>query len=174
VTSVRISMIAALARNRVIGRNGTLPWKLPDDTRHFVRTTKGKAVLMGRRTWEEVGAPLRGRDTIVLTRDPEFSAPGCTVVRGIEEGLRAAEGHEELVVCGGADVYAALLPRAERLYLTFVDAELEGDTFFPELDLSEWREVSRSDHPADARHAHAFSIVEYERLAGSRRRGAAG
>lgn len=157
-------MVAALARNRVIGRDGDLPWRLPDDQKHFVRVTLGKTVLMGRRTFESIGAqPLAKRRNLVLTRDLDYQAEGATVVHSLEAALEAAVGADELVILGGEKLYEALLPRAERLYLTFVHAEVPGDTYFPDVDFSEWVEVDRLDHPADERHAYPFHIVELER-----------
>ena len=157
-------MVAALSRNRVIGRDGSLPWRLPDDLKHFVRVTLGKTVLMGRRTFESIGAqPLAKRHNIVLTRDRSYQAEGATVVHSLEAALEAAAHADELVILGGEKIYEAFLPRAERLYLTFVDAELPGDTYFPEVDFSEWVEVDRLDHPADERHCYPFHIVELER-----------
>ena len=160
---MRIALIAAVTRNRVIGRDGRLPWRLPDETKHFVETTMGKPVLMGRRTYEERRKPLRGRTTIVLTRDPDYRAPGCVVVHSIEEAIKAAGDAEELIVAGGTPIYEAFLPRASRLYMTFVEADVPGDTYFPEYDAEEWVEVSSEAHPADDRHAHAFRIVLLER-----------
>lgn len=156
-------MIAALARNRVIGRDGGLPWRLPDDSAHFRRTTLGKPVVMGRLTFESMGAELDGRRNVVVTSDPEFAAPGVEVVRSLEEALELTRDADETVLIGGSGIYAAGLPLADRLYLTFVDAEVEGDVHFPEFDAGEWVEVAREEHPADARHAHAFSIVTLER-----------
>lgn len=160
---MRITLIAALARNRVIGREGGLPWRLPDDMKHFVRATLGKPVVLGRRSYEERREPLRDRTTIVLTRDRSYEAPGCVVVHSPEGALRAADGAEELMVAGGTPVYEAFLPLADRMILTLVDAEVEGDTWFPEFDRSEWVEVESEPHPADARHLYAFRIVHLER-----------
>ena len=159
----RISLIAALSRNRVIGRDGALPWRLPDDARHFRRTTMGKPVIMGRKTFEALDEPLDGRQNVVVTRQHEYRAPGCTVVHSLEQALELTREAPETMICGGASLYAESLALADRLYLTFVDAELEGDTLFPELELSRWREVERICHEADERHTHSFAIVTYER-----------
>ncbi len=157
-------MVAALSRNRVIGRDGDLPWRLPDDQKHFVRVTLGKTVLMGRRTFESIGAqPLSKRHNIVLTRDRSYQAEGATIVHSLEAALEVAAHVDELVILGGEKIYEAFLPRAERLYLTFVDAEVPGDTYFPDVDFSEWVEVDRVDHPADERHSYPFHMVELER-----------
>ena len=162
---MRIALIAALSTNRVIGRDNDLPWHLPDDFRHFKRTTKGHHVIMGRLTWESRGAPLPKRVNLVLTSRPTYEAPGATIVRSLDEGLEIARaaGDDEVFVIGGTALFAEALPRADRLYLTFVDAEIEGDVRFPEFDRAGWREVERVDHEADERHAHAFSIVTLDR-----------
>lgn len=159
-----ITLIAALSRNRVIGRDGDLPWRLPEDSRHFRRTTLGKAVIAGRGEYEARKAPLEGRLNIVMTRQRGYQAPGCTVVHDADEALRAAAGHDEIMIAGGQQIYQEFLPRANRMVLTFVDAEIEGDTYFPEYDASQWREVERRELPADERHAYAFSIVTLERI----------
>jgi dihydrofolate reductase len=158
-----LSLIAAVARNRVIGRDGDLPWKLPLDMAHFKQTTTGKAVIMGRKTFESLGRALPRRENVVLSRDPGFTAPDCTVVASVDEAIERTRGFDEVVVIGGSTIYAAFLPRVERLYMTWIDAEVSGDVRFPDFDLSEWREIERRDLPADDRHAHAFSIVTLER-----------
>jgi dihydrofolate reductase len=160
----RIAIIAALARNRVIGRGNRLPWHLPDDLRHFKRLTLGRPIIMGRRTWESLPGLLPHRTHVVVTRDPDYRAQGAVVVRSLEEAVAAAGGEEALVV-GGAQLYALALPRASRLYLTLVDAQVEGDAFFPEIDPAAWREVAREPHAADERHAYPFAFVTLERVA---------
>jgi dihydrofolate reductase len=160
----RIAIIAALARNRVIGRGNRLPWHLPDDLRHFKRLTLGRPIIMGRRTWESLPGLLPHRTHVVVTRHPDYRAQGAVVVRSLEEAVAAAGGEEALVV-GGAQLYALALPRASRLYLTLVDAQVEGDAFFPEIDPAAWREVAREPHAADERHAYPFAFVTLERIA---------
>ena len=160
-----VSFIVAIARNGVIGRDGALPWRLPDESRHFRRTTLGKAVVMGRRTWEEIGCkPLDGRRTVVVSRTPGFEAPGAEVVPDLKTALELTRDEPETVVAGGARLYAAVFPVAERAYVTWVDAAVDGDTRFPEVDWSAFREVEAVEHPADARHAHAFRISTLERV----------
>ena len=159
-----ITMIAALSRNRVIGRDGQLPWHLPEDSKHFRRSTLGKAVIMGRGEYEARRAPLPGRLNIVMTRQPDYEAPGCTVVHDADEALQAARAHPEIVIAGGQQIYQEFLPRADRMVLTLVDAEVEGDTWFPEYDAAEWRESERLEVPVDENHAYAFSIVTFERV----------
>jgi len=157
-------LIAALAQNRVIGRDGDLPWRLPDDLKRFKRLTVGKTVLMGRKTWVSLGRPLPDRDNWVLTRDPVFVAPGATVFGTLDQALNAAQGRE-LVVIGGAELYRQILPFATRLELTDVLAEVAGDTYFPSLDDTQWRQTAVEDHAADDRHALPFRFVTLVRKA---------
>ncbi|PZA08182.1 MULTISPECIES: dihydrofolate reductase [unclassified Meiothermus] len=155
-----LTLIAAMDRNRAIGKEGRLPWHLPDDLRRFKALTLGHTVLMGRRTFESLGRPLPGRRNVVLSRDPHFRAEGVEVVHSLEAGL----GGGEIMVIGGGEVYALTLPLAQRMRLTLVDAEIAGaDTFFPQFDLSGWRETNRVFHPADGRHAFSFSFLDLER-----------
>lgn len=168
---MRSTLIAAVAANGVIGRDGEIPWHLPADLARFKRTTLGHTLLMGRRTFESTGA-LPGRTTLVLSRDPAWrpaqtgpASARVEVVRSLEEGVaRARElGEEDLFICGGEGIYRQTLATADRLDLTRVEAEPEGDTFFPEVDWSRWRRVSREEHPADERHAHAYAFEIWER-----------
>ena len=144
---MHISLVWAMAENRVIGRDNTLPWRLPDDMRHFMNTTMGKPVLMGRKTFESMKSALPGRTNIVMTRDPNWHREGVKVVADLDAGIELAEsqglidGVDEIMIIGGAEIYALALPRATRLYLTQVHAEPKGDVFFPELDLSAWELV---------------------------------
>ena len=158
-----LALIAAVAENGVIGAKGGLPWRLPDELAHFKRTTLGKPVLMGRRTFASLGRALPGRTNVVLSRAPDFAAPGALVARDLDAGLALVAGASEVIVIGGAALYAEALPRAQRIYLTRVHARPEGDVRFPELDPTDWRESLVVEHPADARHAHAFSIFQLER-----------
>jgi len=161
-----ISLIVAASRNGVIGRNGALPWHLPDDLRQFKRLTLGKPVIMGRRTWESIGRPLPQRRNIVLTRDPGFRAGGCEVAHSVSEALALVAGAEEAMVIGGAQVYAAFLPFAARIWLTRVQAEVDGDTHFPAPDPDAWCLVSSEAHAADDRHGYAFELLRYDRRGG--------
>jgi dihydrofolate reductase len=159
-----ISFVVAFDRNRVIGKEGRLPWHLPDDMGYFRRVTMGKPVIMGRKTYASIGKPLVGRQNIVLTRDPDYKAPGCTVVYSVSEALATAGDAPEVMIAGGAEIYAALLPLANRMYLTLVNTEVrEGDAFFPALDPQEWREVSREFHDSNNRHPYSFEWVLLER-----------
>jgi len=158
-----LALIAAVARNGVIGRAGKLPWRLPDDLAHFKRTTLGHPLIMGRKTWESLRGPLPGRRNLVVTRAPGYRADGAEVFGSLDAALAACAPETDAFVIGGAEIYAQALPRADRLYLTRVHADVSGDALFPELGSDEFREISRVDHPADERHAHAFSIVVLER-----------
>lgn len=159
-----LALIAALARNRVIGRDNRLPWHLPADLRFFKRTTMGKPLLMGRRTWESIGRPLPGRRMIVLSRDPGYQAPGCTVARSLDEAVEIAGTVPEIMVIGGATLYQQTLPRAERLYLTLVEADVPGDAWFPEWDQRDWRLVWEESRPADVEHAWPYRFQQRERI----------
>lgn len=160
----RLALIAALARNRVIGRDNRLPWHLPADLRFFRQATLGKPLLMGRRTWESIGRPLPGRRMIVLSRDPGCQAPGCAVARSLDQALAIAGAVPEIMVIGGASLYAQTLPLAERLYLTVVEADVPGDVRFPDWDERAWRLVWEEAHPADAAHAWPYRFRRLERM----------
>jgi dihydrofolate reductase len=162
-----ISIIAALSANRVIGKDNRLPWNLPDDTKFFMLTTKGHCVVLGRKNYDSIPEkfrPLPNRTNIVVTRQKSLNIPSAivhSVEEGIELGRRLKE--EELFIIGGAEIYLQSMAYAQRLYLTEIHAEINGDTFFPEWRASEWLEVSRRPHPADDRHAFAFDFVVYDR-----------
>lgn len=158
------TLIAAMAENRVIGRDGGLPWRLPDDMRHFMQVTSGHPVIMGRRTWESMDGPLRNRRNIVLTRQEGFTAEGAEVVHDLDEAIRLVAGDGPVYVIGGGEIYSLALPVADRLDLTIVHAEIEGDARFPEWDENQWRLVGEEHHPADERHEHAFTFRVYERV----------
>ena len=163
---MKLSLIAAMADNRVIGHENRLPWHLPADLQHFKAITLGKPVLMGRKTWESIGRPLPGRTNIVITRDTGYVAEGCVVAHSLEEAVRAAGEAAEVMVIGGAQLYRQALPLADTLYLTLVHAEIRGDTRFPAWQPGEWRETARIDHEADDRNPHAYSFITLERQAG--------
>lgn len=159
-----VSLIAAVAANRAIGKNQQLLWHLPEDLRHFRDTTRGKTVVMGRKTWESLPPafrPLPGRRNIVVTRDLHYPAAGAVVVHTLLEALAAVGAVDEVFVIGGAEIYAQALPLAQRLYLTEVGAEPEGDRFFPEFSRGEWHEVSR--RPQQSATGLDFAFVVYQR-----------
>lgn len=162
-----ISIIAAVAKNNVIGNKGKLPWHLPKDMAYFAKTTKGHPVVMGRKTFESIGKkPLSDRTNIVIT-GRIYAAPGCLIAHSVGEALfyaKISPHAEDIFIIGGSSIYREALPFVERLYITEVDYECEGDVFFPEIDFSHWKEVSRITVPPDSEQAHAHSYVVYDRL----------
>lgn len=157
-----ISIIVAMAENSVIGVDNSLPWHLPGDMKWFRRHTLGKSVVMGRKTYESIGKPLPDRANIVVTRNPEYDAPGCQVVTSIDAALEVA-GEGEVMILGGEELYRQILPRADRLYLTLVRAEIEGDAFFPDIDWDRWLEVEREDCLGDERNPYDYSFLVLKR-----------
>jgi dihydrofolate reductase len=160
-----VSLIVAVSENGVIGRGGDLPWHLPRDLRHFKSTTMGHHLIVGRRTWEELGKALPGRTMVVITRSRRFEAEGATVVHSLETALEAAGGDEEPFIGGGAEIYRMALARdlVDRLYITRVHAEIEGDTVFPEIDFDDWVLVSEEHHEADEKNEFACTFEVWER-----------
>jgi len=160
-----ISMIAAVAENRVIGNKNTIPWHLPADFKYFKETTLGKTVVMGLNTFNSIGGkPLPGRKHVILNMDVNYVAPeNCVVAHSIEEAIELIKNEPEAMICGGASVYKQFLPMAQKLYLTYVHATPEGDTFFPEVNLAEWNEIKRTDFKADEKNAFDYSFVILER-----------
>lgn len=157
-----LTLIAAVAKNRVIGHENTLPWQLPEDLRHFKTLTLGHPIIMGRKTWASIGRPLPGRTNIVITRDPGFTANGVMVVHSLQDAIdRATVGTDEIFIIGGAEIYRQALPLARRLQLTEIDRDYTGDTFFPEWDRLEWIETRRECHQSGDGSGYAF--VTYER-----------
>jgi dihydrofolate reductase len=163
---MRRSLVVAVARNGVIGRDNALPWRLPADLAYFKKVTLGHPVVMGRRTHESIGKPLPGRTNIVVTRNRDLVAPGCVVVGSLEEAWKAAGDADEACVIGGTSLFEESLPVADLIHLTEVEADVEGDTYFPPFDRSQWSEREVSRHPADERHAYPFRIVELTRKRG--------
>lgn len=163
---MHLSAIVAMSQNRAIGKDNKLLWHLPADLAHFKHITMSKPILMGRKTFQSIGRPLPGRCNIVITRDRNFHAEGCVIVHSPHDALDAANDYEEAFVIGGAELYHLLLPKVQRLYLTIVHHHFTGDAFFPELDLSEWRECERVDHQADAKNQYPFSFITLERQQG--------
>lgn len=166
---VALAVIVAAAENGVIGRNNGLPWHLPEDLRYFKRVTMGKPIVMGRKTYESIGRPLPGRTNIVITRQADYAAEGVRVVGSLDDALVLAsdialiDGSTELMVIGGAEIYRSAIPKAERLYLTQVHAQIAGDAYLPDVDWSAWREVSRERWPASEANPHDYSFVVFER-----------
>jgi len=159
----RIALIVAMARNRVIGANNKIPWHLPNELKLFKNLTMGHHIVMGRKTYESIGRLLPGRTTVIVTRQRDYAVAGAMAVHSIAEALDACKGDDETFVIGGADLFREALPLADRLYLTIVDAEPQGDVFMPELDISAWRETSSQSFPADEKHSHAYCFTIYDR-----------
>ena len=166
---MRLAVIVAAARNGTIGRNNALPWHLPEDLRYFKRVTMGKPIVMGRKTFESIGRPLPGRTNIVISRRPDYAPEGVRVVDSLDAALALAEeiavidGSDELLVIGGAEIYRAAIPRASRLYLTEVHADVEGDACLPAIEWARWREVSRERFSASGDNPYDYSFVVFER-----------
>ena len=163
-----ISLIAAMGRNRVIGGRNALPWNMPADMAHFRALTRGKPVIMGRKTYESIGHALPHRPNIVITRDPAYRAEACMVVHDADAALEAASRHQrdaaaEIMIIGGAEIYSLFLPQANRMYLTVIDAEFVGDARFPEFPADEWQETGREEHTADAANLHPYAFITLER-----------
>ena len=173
---MRLSLIVAMAKNRTIGLDGAMPWHIPEDLKFFKRVTMGHPVIMGRKTYQSIGAALPGRTNIVVTRNKDFEAADADVVHDLSEALTKAKateelwrpdgGREEIFVIGGADIYGQALPEAQRIYMTEVHQELSGDAFFPELAEGEWKETDRQDRDPDPPGGSAYSLVILDRVGG--------
>ena len=159
----KISLIVAMDKNNLIGSNNELPWHLPADLAFFKRTTMGKPIVMGRKTFESIGKPLPGRRNIVVTRDPDFSAAGCDVVNSIDAAIALCRDDEEIMLIGGASLYQQSLELATTMYITRIDHEFEGDTWFPEYQKSEWKVENRENFEADHSNPHAYSLTKFVR-----------
>nr|AIA13656.1 Dihydrofolate reductase [uncultured bacterium]AIA14246.1 Dihydrofolate reductase [uncultured bacterium] len=166
---MKISLVAAVAQNGIIGKKNDLPWRLPDDMKFFMETTKGHVVILGRKNYESLPPkfqPLPGRTNIIVSRQENYEAPGSFVVNSIKKALEIAieSGETEAMVIGGSEIYALSLEYADRLYITEVLADVDGDVSFPPYNKKEWKEISRLHHEADQRHVYAFDFVVYERI----------
>lgn len=162
---MKISLIVAMASNRVIGLNNQMPWHLSADLKKFKSITMGKPIVMGRKTFESIGRPLPGRTNIIISRNSGYSQAGCIVVNDLDSALAGAcQQADEIFVIGGSALYDALLPHADRLYLTQINAAFEGDTFFPEINWDEWRELNREDIDNDPQVAFSYSFLQLERI----------
>lgn len=160
---MKISLIVAMAENRVIGVDNRMPWHLSADLKRFRKITSGNPIMMGRKTHESIGRPLPDRMNIVLTRDSSYQAQGCIVVHNPKEAMRAADEAAELMVIGGAGLYREFLPLADRIYLTLIYRAFDGDTFFPTIDWTEWREVAREEVEQDEQTGLSYAFIDYER-----------
>ena len=159
-----ISLIVAASTNNAIGVRGDLPWRLSSDLKRFKALTMGKPIVMGRLTYESIGRPLPGRQNVVITHQRGFEADGCDVVRSIDEAIRVTAAAAEIMIIGGGEIYRQFLPRAERIYLTRVQADIDGDAFFPELAADEWHETSSEYHPADESNEFDIAFTTLDRL----------
>ncbi len=160
-----LTLVVAAARNNVIGKDNQLLWRLPNDTRYFKNVTWGMPVVMGRKTYESLGKPLAGRTNIVLTRNSSWKAEGTTTVKSLDDAIFLAKQMDvkELMVIGGGEIYKMAMPKASRIHITRVEAEPEGDAWFPEIDPLIWKMVSKQDFPADEKHQYAYSFQVWER-----------
>jgi len=167
---IKLSIIVATSKNRAIGKDNQLLWHLPEDLRYFKRVTMGKPIVMGRKTFESIGRPLPGRLNIVVTRQHDWQHEGVKVVHSIDDALALAEsysiidGSEEVMVIGGAEIYQAALPKAQRLYMTHVDIDIEGDAFFPVIDDTQWHEVARESFSASQKTPYDYAFCVLERV----------
>ncbi|MFO1258322.1 MAG: type 3 dihydrofolate reductase [Gammaproteobacteria bacterium] len=157
-----ISLISAMSQKHVIGRNGQLPWHLPADLKYFKEKTLGKPIVMGRKTFDSIKKPLPGRHNIVLTRDQRFEAPGCTVVSTVQKALEVAGDVEEVMIVGGETIYRLFLPEATRIYLTIIEQDFEGDTYFPKWE-GDWKVISSEKHPPDEKNPYHYQFILLER-----------
>ena len=158
-----VSLIVAMANNRVIGVNNTLPWHLPADLKHFKALTMGHHIVMGRKTYESIGKPLPGRTSVVVTRNASYSAPGVTAVNSLPAAISACDDDDEIFVIGGAELYLQAITLADRIYLTEIDADIRGDAYFPEFNPGEWQEVSRETHSQPEPQLLQYHFVIYNR-----------
>jgi dihydrofolate reductase len=160
---MRLSMIVAMDDNRLIGKENGLPWHLPADLQYFKKTTTGKAILMGRKTFESLGRPVPNRRNIIITHNREYKAEGCEVVNSIDEALNLTQADEEVMVIGGASFYEQTLPMIDRLYITKVDGEHEGDAYFPSFNEEQFIEISRETHLPDDKNQHTYHFIVLDR-----------
>jgi dihydrofolate reductase len=162
---MKISLIAAVSENNVIGKDNDLPWRLPNDMKFFVQTTKGHHILMGRKNLESFGKLLPNRTNIVLTRDENYKFEGAEIFHDLKAAIQFAKnnGEDELMIIGGGEIYNQALDQADRIYLTRVHAEIEGDVYFPEIDENKWKEIMKTPHQKDERHDYDFTFLTYER-----------
>lgn len=158
-----ISIIAAVAKNNVIGKNGQLPWHLPADMKHFKDLTMGHHVIMGDITFESLGKPLEGRTNVIVTRLNDYKAENCIVVHSLDEAIESAKNDEEIFFCGGAQIYKHALEIADRIYLTRIHENFDGDTFFPEINMNVWRETEREDFESDEKNKYDYSFCVFEK-----------
>jgi len=163
MSDTRISIISAMASNRAIGIRNTLPWQLPEDLKHFKALTMGHHIVMGRKTYDSIGKPLPGRDTVIVTRNADFAVPGCLAVNSLDAALTVSHGDAEVFFVGGAELYRQALAIAHRIYLTEIQRVFDGDAFFPEFDKSQWIETARDKHRTEGPNGFEYHFVVYDR-----------
>jgi dihydrofolate reductase len=161
---MRIAVIVAMSQNNVIGKDNKLPWHMPADLAHFKKITLGKPIIMGRKTYESIGRPLPGRLNIIISRDKNYKAEGCVVTHSLDEALKATGVVDEVFIIGGALLFAEVLPQVERIYLTRIHHDFDGDAFFPALNLLEWRESESEAFPPDEKNAYSYTFSTLDRL----------
>lgn len=159
-----LSLIVAMTENGVIGRGGDMPWRMSDDLRRFKRITLGHHIVMGRKTYDSIGRPLPGRTSIVISRQATYADPQVRAARSLDEALQLASGDHEVFITGGSQIFAMALPHVDRMYLTRIHCELDGDTHFPDVDWSRWRLIEQQTHRADDRNQYDYSFQTYERV----------
>lgn len=160
----QISIIVAMAQNRTIGINNTLPWRCPEDLRHFKALTMGHHMIMGRKTFDSIGKPLPGRTTVVVTRNTRLQIDGCIIAHSLQQAIAACAGDNEIFIVGGAELYAQALPLANKLYVTEIRQDIQGDAHFPEFDKKQWREAARERHSQDQPQPLEYHFATYEKL----------
>lgn len=161
---MKLTAVVALDENRVIGLDNKLPWNMPADLQHFKKITLGKPILMGRKTYESIGRPLPKRRNIIISRDKNFAADGCEIFASPDAALHALQDCPEVMLIGGAQLFSQLLPKLTHLELTTIHHQFMGDTFFPELDFTQWQEITRETHPADAENPYSYTFLSYEKI----------
>lgn len=165
---MKLSLVAAVANNNVIGRENRLIWHLPADLKHFKNLTMGSTLIMGRKTFESIGSPLKGRNTIVITRKENYDAKGCKTAHSLEEAINMAKAEKEVFIAGGAEIYQQSIGHklSRRIYLTRIYASFEGDAFFPDMDPAQWELIERIDHEPDEKNHYSYSFLTYKRKSG--------
>jgi len=163
MTQPRLSILVAMASNRTIGVNNTLPWRCPEDLKHFKALTIGHHMIMGRKTFDSIGKPLPGRTTVVVTRNQDLKIEGCVIAHSLDEAIAACAGEKNIFIVGGAELYAQAMPLADTLHITEIQKDVEGDAHFPAFDKTEWLEVSRETHQQETPEPLEYHFVEYHR-----------
>lgn len=159
-----IAQVVAISQNRVIGKDNQLIWHMPADLKHYKNITMGHHMIMGRKTYESIGRPLPGRTTVIITRDKNYKAEGCIIVNSLDEALKVAASDSEPCIVGGGEIFRQAMSITDKIYLTIIHHDFEGDTFYPELDPAEWKLIKREDFQPDEKNRYPYSFCEYERV----------